>query len=178
MLVVGLGNPGPSYTRTRHNVGFRVLDLLADQLQIHFSTLRYGSIAKSKYKGKPLTFLKPNTYVNLSGKAVHYWLQKERCNYESLLVVLDDLALPLGKLRLRTKGSSGGHNGLNHISHVLQTQAYARLRIGVGRDFEKGRQSQYVLGNFSEKEEASLLPYLEEAKEMVLAFCSIDVQKL
>ncbi len=151
-LIAGLGNPGPEYEKTRHNIGFLVLDRLAADLGGTFKTDKFGQIAQVRAKNKILYLLKPDTYMNLSGKAVRYWLQQLDIPKENLLVVTDDLALPSGKLRLKTKGSDGGHNGLKNINELLQTQEYARLRFGVGNDFPKGKQVDYVLSGWRAEE--------------------------
>ncbi len=156
-LVVGLGNPGPEYKYTRHNVGFLILDHLAEALDVSFASERYAQVAKSRYRGKILVLIKPQTYMNLSGKAVRYWIEKEKIPLENLLVVSDDIHLPLGQIRLRGSGSHGGHNGLKHIIAIMGTQQFNRLRVGVGKNFAPGEQANYVLGKWSE-EEIKLLP--------------------
>ena len=176
-LIAGLGNIGPEYELTRHNIGFLTLDRLADSNKTNFSTQRLADKAELKYKGKQLHLIKPNTYMNLSGKAVAYWLQELKIPKENLLVVVDDLALPFGSLRLRTKGSSAGHNGLNHIELLLGGQGYPRLRMGIGNEFSKGQQIDYVLSRF-EKEEFDALPaFMDKSIEMILSFCSIGVER-
>lgn len=156
-LIVGLGNPGSEYAETRHNIGFKVLDELASDLGTSFSLDKAAFRAEAKFKGRQLVLIKPITYMNLSGKAVNYWLQTEKIPISNLLVVTDDIALPFGTLRMKGKGSDGGHNGLKDIQALLKTQEYARLRFGVGADFTKGRQADYVLGTWK-KEEALALP--------------------
>jgi peptidyl-tRNA hydrolase, PTH1 family len=151
-LIVGLGNIGEEYKDTRHNVGFTVLDALAGASNISFTDKRYGAIANMKYKGRDLILLKPSTYMNLSGNAVDFWLKKENIPLENMLVIVDDLALPTGSIRMRPKGSDGGHNGLSHISTVLGTTEYPRIRIGIGNSFSKGRQVDFVLGKWSKEE--------------------------
>lgn len=153
-LVVGLGNPGAEYAQTRHNIGFMALDALASSAAppVAFVASRYGWRAELRRAGHQLVLLKPSTYMNLSGQAVQYWLGAERLGVEQLLVITDDLSLPVGRLRLRGQGSAGGHNGLAHIEETLGTQAYARVRFGIGSDFPKGRQVDYVLGSFDSKE--------------------------
>lgn len=169
-LIVGLGNIGPEYEDTRHNIGFRVLDAFAKASNAVFEDKRYGAVCELKLKGRSVVLLKPNTYMNLSGKAVNYWMQKEKVASEDLLVVVDDLALPFGTLRLRAQGSDGGHNGLKNINALLGTNAYARLRFGIGNDFLKGQQIDYVLGTF-EGEEAERLPaLLEHCGEIITSF--------
>ncbi len=174
-LVVGLGNIGNEYARTRHNVGFAVLDALARASNVVFSSERYGAVAQMRVKGRTMVLLKPSTYMNLSGKAVSYWLQKERIGVENMLVVVDDIALPFGTLRLRGRGSDGGHNGLKDINAVLGTDAYARLRVGIGGDFPRGMQVDYVLGEWTLQEQEALPAILESAGE---AACSFAMQGL
>ena len=145
-LIVGLGNIGAEYAGTRHNIGFKVLDALAEASNAVFTTARYGDVAELKHKGRTLILLKPSTYMNLSGKAVRYWMEAEKIAPENLLVVSDDIALPFGTLRMRPRGSAGGHNGLKNIAELLGTEDYARMRFGVGGDFPKGHQVDYVLG--------------------------------
>ncbi len=172
-LIVGLGNVGAQYQDTRHNVGFNVADALAESSATSFSDLRYGAVALAKHKGRHLVLLKPNTYMNLSGKAVNYWLQKEKIPFEKLLIVTDDLALPFGKQRLRLKGSDGGHNGLKSINQVLGRTDYARLRIGIGNEFQKGNQVDYVLGKWSAEEMITLPERIKIAAETCQAFTTI-----
>ena len=174
-LIAGLGNIGPEYHETRHNIGFMVVDALAKSAGISFSDGRYGFTATLPVKGRQLLLLKPS--MNLSGNAVRYWLQKENIPLENLLVVVDDLALPFGTLRLKGKGSDAGHNGLKHIAATLGTQAYARLRFGIGNDFPRGGQIDYVLGHFTEDERSLLPQRLETAGEIVKSFClaGIDI---
>jgi PTH1 family peptidyl-tRNA hydrolase len=176
-LIAGLGNVGPEYELTRHNIGFLVLDRLADENKVTFSLERHAEKAELKYKGKQLHLIKPTTYMNLSGKAIAYWLQELSIPKENLLVVLDDIALPFGSLRMRAKGSSAGHNGLKNIELLLNGQDYSRLRFGVGGDFSKGRQVDYVLGNFSKQEFAELPLLMDKASEMILSFCTIGVNR-
>lgn len=174
-LIVGLGNPGIEYAETRHNIGFKVVESLAKELGGSFSTGRLADRAEVKFKGKTLILIKPTTYMNLSGKAVNYWLQAEKINRDQLLVITDDIALPFGKLRMKGKGSDGGHNGLKDIQHVLQSQEYARLRFGVGSDFHKGQQSAYVLGKWSEEEIDLLEERIQIASEFVKGFVTIGL---
>lgn len=169
-LVVGLGNPGAKYQGTRHNIGFEVLDHLLEGSGIFFNPARYGDCATLKIKNKSLLLLKPTTFMNLSGKAVNYWLQREKIPLSRLLVIVDELALPIGKIRLKAKGSSGGHNGLKHIEETLGRQDYARLRIGIGQDFPKGQQVPYVLGHWSEAEQEALAPVMKRAAECVKSY--------
>ena len=175
-LIVGLGNIGPEYALTRHNAGFMVLDRLAAQNGFSFSMTRLAYTAKWQYKGKQLFFVKPTTYMNLSGKAVNYYLKQENIPVENLLVITDDKDLPFGKLRLKPKGSPGGHNGLRNIDEVLATQEYARLRVGIGSNFSKGRQIDFVLGQFPEDEMIQLPDYLDRAGDAALAFCTLGIQ--
>ena len=170
-LIAGLGNIGAEYRDTRHNIGFDVLDALAKASNFVFSDGRYGATATLSLKGRQLVLLKPSTYMNLSGNAVRYYLQKENIPLENLLVVVDDLSLPFGTLRLKPKGSDGGHNGLKHIAATLGTQEYARLRFGIGNDFPRGGQIDYVLGAFSAEERAALPERLAQAGEIVKSFC-------
>ena len=176
-LIAGLGNIGAEYELTRHNAGFLVLDQLADQHKVEFTTERLAAHAEVKHKGRTLHLIKPTTFMNLSGKAVSYWMQELKVPKQNLLVVVDEIALPFGSLRLRPKGSSAGHNGLKNIEEVLQGQDYPRLRFGVGDHFPKGRQVDYVLSNFS-KEEFKLLPdVMIKATQMVLGFCTVGIEK-
>ena len=170
-LIVGLGNIGDEYAATRHNIGFRVLDALAKASNLVFEDRRYGFVAEMRLKGRSLLLLKPSTYMNLSGNAVRYWLQKEKIPVENLLVVVDDLALPFGTLRLKPRGSDAGHNGLKHIQQILGGDGYARLRFGIGNDFPRGGQIDYVLGAFTPEEEELLPAKLERAGEIVKEFC-------
>jgi PTH1 family peptidyl-tRNA hydrolase len=151
-LIVGLGNIGEEYKDTRHNIGFKVLDAFADASNIVFTDKRYGSVCNTRVKGREFVLLKPSTYMNLSGYAVDYWLKKEKIPIENLLVIVDDIALPLGSFRMRPKGSAGGHNGLEHINTILATSEYARIRIGIGNGFTKGSQVNFVLGKWSPEE--------------------------
>ena len=174
-LIVGLGNIGLEYELTRHNIGFLTLDALADKLGVSFVTDKLADIAEAKYKGKTLHLVKPNTYMNLSGKAVNYWLQTLKIPVENLLVIVDDIALEHGVLRLRKKGSSGGHNGLANIETILQTSEYARLRFGVGSDFAKGQQADYVLSNFTKAQLNDLFSPITQAVDTILNVVSIGI---
>ena len=176
-LIVGLGNIGPEYHETRHNIGFMVVDNLAKAAGATFKDGRYGFTTTLSIKGRQLLLLKPSTYMNLSGNAVRYWMQKENIGIENLLIVVDDLALPVGALRLKGKGSDAGHNGLKHIAATLGTQNYARLRFGIGNDFPKGAQVDYVLGHFSDEDWKILPERLDMAGEIVKSFClaGIDI---
>ena len=170
-LIVGLGNIGEEYRETRHNIGFMVLDALAKASNIVFSDGRYGATAQLSLKGRQLILLKPSTYMNLSGNAVRYWMQQEKIPLENVLIVVDDLALPFGTLRLKGKGSDAGHNGLKHIAATLGTQNYARLRFGIGNDFPKGGQIDFVLGHFDEEAMKQMPERLEVAQEIIKSFC-------
>lgn len=176
-LIAGLGNIGPQYELTRHNIGFLTLDRLADVHKVEFSTTRLADKAELRYKGKQLHLIKPNTYMNLSGKAVAYWLQALDIPRENLLVIVDDLALPFGTLRMRAQGSSAGHNGLGNIEEVLGGKNYARLRMGIGSQFSKGQQVDYVLGNFEQPELEALPAYMDRAIEATLGFCTMGVER-
>lgn len=170
-LIVGLGNIGDEYARTRHNIGFRVVDTLAQEAGINFEDKRYGFIGTIKVKNQTLTLLKPSTYMNLSGNAVRYWMNEKKIPVERVLVVVDDLSLPFGHLRLKPSGSDGGHNGLKHIASVLGSQKYARLRFGIGNDFPRGGQVDYVLGEFTPEDLQSMDEHLKLAAEAVKTFC-------
>lgn len=176
-LIVGLGNIGDEYHNTRHNIGFMVLDALAKASNIVFSDKRYGAIARLPLKGRQLFLLKPSTYMNLSGFAVRYYMQQEKIPLENVLVIVDDLALPFGTLRLKGKGSDAGHNGLRHIALTLGVENYARLRFGIGNNFSRGGQINYVLSPFDEKEWEPMNERLETAAEIVKSFClaGIDI---
>ena len=176
-LIVGLGNPGSEYANDRHNVGFLVMDALAIKTNSRFSTERYADVAKVKYRGHILVLIKPNTYMNLSGNAVRYWLEKEKISLQHLLIVLDDLDLPQGQIRLRAKGSGGSHNGLNHIIQVLDTEDFPRLRIGIGSDFPKGMQVDYVLGQWSKEEEKIMKPAILDAADAMLTFVHLGIER-
>jgi len=176
-LVAGLGNIGPDYENTRHNIGFEVLDFLAGESGIFFDSDRYAFKAEVKSKGRTFVLIKPTTFMNLSGKAVNYWMQKENIPLERLLVVTDDLALPLGTLRMKGKGSDGGHNGLKHINQILGRSDYARLRFGIGNEFSKGRQVDYVLGKWDAEEKTMLPERIKQAAEMIVSFGVIGVQR-
>jgi len=170
-LIVGLGNIGSEYSDTRHNIGFMTLDALAKASNIVFDVnKRYGAIAELRLKNQQLVLLKPYTYMNLSGNAVRYWMQKEKIEIEKLLIVVDDLALPFGSLRLKTKGSDAGHNGLKHIQEVLGTVNYNRLRFGIGNDFPQGRQVDFVLDSFTEEERSILPERIDKAIDIIKSF--------
>jgi PTH1 family peptidyl-tRNA hydrolase len=176
-LIVGLGNIGKEYEGTRHNAGFMALDAFAKQADSPFITERYASKSIVKVKGQTLILIKPTTYMNLSGNAVSYWMMMERISIENVLVIVDDIALDTGVLRLRPAGSAGGHNGLEHISKILNTNAYARLRIGVGGNFSRGHQIDYVLGKFKPDELQILEPKIDTAIEIVKSFALIGVDR-
>lgn len=175
-LIVGLGNPGKEYEETRHNIGFKVVDEIARELGATFVLDKAAFRAEVKYKGRILILIKPITYMNLSGKAVNYWLQTEKIDLKNLLVITDDIALPFGKLRLKGKGSDGGHNGLKDIQAVLKTEVYARLRFGVGNDFSKGRQADYVLGEWGKEEQLSLPERIQTAAEFIKSFSFVGLE--
>ncbi len=176
-LIVGLGNPGVEYKNTRHNIGFKTLDTLAKVSNVAFNTAKLAERAVVKHKGRTLVLIKPTTYMNLSGKAMNYWMKKENVSIENTLVITDDLALPFGKLRLKPKGSPGGHNGLKDIQEVLGTNVYARLRFGIGDEFSKGKQVDFVLGKWSDSEEEQLVERIDLAIDIVKAFSTIGVQR-
>ncbi len=176
-LIVGLGNIGPEYENTRHNIGFKVLDTLAGEFSTFFSPERYGDVARIKHKGRTLILLKPSTFMNLSGKAVHYWLTKEKLNEEQMLIVTDDLALPFGKIRIRAKGSDGGHNGLKSINLLLGTNVYPRLRFGIGDEFSKGQQVSYVLSEWTEEQQQILPQRKKIAADAILSFSTIGIAR-
>ena len=176
-LIVGLGNIGAEYAGTRHNVGFAAVEYLVQQRNGSFSSDRYADVAEVRWKNKQLTILKPTTYMNLSGKAVRYHLEKWKIPMENLLVIYDDKDLPLGQLRLRGQGTGGTHNGLNNILDVLQSDRFARLRIGIGNDFPQGRQVEFVLGHFSEEEKTVLRPAIERTMEIITSFADQGLQR-
>lgn len=169
-LIAGLGNIGAEYRNTRHNIGFMVLDYLAKEFGTTFISSRYASVAEISIKGRKITLIKPSTYMNLSGKAVSYWLRERKIGREDLLVISDDLALPFGTIRMRKQGSEGGHNGLKSITESLGGNNYARLRVGIGDNFSRGGQIDYVLGTFGEEEKAELQAIIERAAKAVEAF--------
>lgn len=169
-LIAGLGNIGEEYAGTRHNIGFDVLDELAVRKDVRFTTERLASVAEFKEKGKSFLLIKPTTYMNLSGKALSYWMQDQKIHIQNVLVVLDDLALPLGSIRIRPKGSDAGHNGLKNIDQVLHSQNYARLRFGIGNDFAKGRQVEFVLGKWKTDEKPTVEHAIQKAADAILSF--------
>jgi PTH1 family peptidyl-tRNA hydrolase len=174
-LIVGLGNPGSKYADTRHNIGFDVLDALIKDSESSFQIARYADRAEIKFKGRKLVLIKPNTFMNLSGKAVHFWLQKEKIPMSNLLVISDDLALPFGTLRLKGKGSAGGHNGLKDIEAVLKTGIYSRLRFGIGSDYARGKQADFVLGPWSLEEQNDLSERIIQSTKFVLSFVTMGL---
>lgn len=176
-LIAGLGNIGDEYINTRHNIGFIVLDALAQSAGVKFSMGRHAFVTETRVKNKELILVKPTTFMNLSGKAVKYWLDKEKIPIENLLVITDDVDLDLGVLRLRSKGSGGSHNGLNHIIETLGMTDFARLRIGIGNDYAKGFQVEYVLGEWSKKEVKILIPKIETAVELIKSFVLSGVDR-
>jgi PTH1 family peptidyl-tRNA hydrolase len=176
-LIAGLGNAGDEYYNTRHNIGFRILDTLAKASNIKFMDKRYGFIAKYKYAGKLFVLLKPTTYVNRSGRAVNYWLNKAGVPVENLLVIVDDVALPLGTLRIKSKGGDGGHNGLQNINQILGHQNYARLRFGIGSDYDYGSQVDYVLGKWRDEEEKVLKDRISICHDIIISFGTNGIEK-
>jgi len=176
-LLVGLGNIGPEYAETRHNIGFMVLDELARQQNAQFELSRHAFVTEIKHKGKSFTLVKPTTFMNLSGKAVSHYLSTLKIPVSNMLVITDDLAIPFGKLRMRAKGSAGGHNGLKHIEETLDTNEYARLRFGIEANFPKGRQVDYVLSPFFEEEQEKLPAIIQKATEMSLSFGTIGLER-
>lgn len=169
-LIVGLGNIGPDYDDTRHNIGFKILDFLAEQEDFSFESAKLGAVATFKHKGKSVVCLKPSTYMNLSGKAVKYWMDKENIALDNVLVVTDDINLPFGSIRLKGKGSDGGHNGLKDIQNILQTTKYNRFRFGVGSDFSKGKQVDYVLGKWDEDQQKAMPERLKVSADLIRSF--------
>lgn len=169
-LIVGLGNIGAEYINTRHNIGFKVLDLLAKNESLSFDNLKFGALAELKLKGKTFFLLKPNTYMNLSGKAVKYWMEKENIPLQNILIIADDLNLSFGTIRIRSKGSDGGHNGLKNITLLLNTQEYARFRFGISDEFKKGKQVDYVLGKWDDLELTKLPERLEVSSMIIKSF--------
>lgn len=174
-LIVGLGNPGKEYEETRHNIGFKVVDEIARELGAIFTLDKAAFRAEAKFKGRTIILIKPITFMNLSGKAVNYWLKAEKIEQQNLMVITDDIALPFGKLRLKGKGSDGGHNGLKDIQAVLKTVEYSRLRFGVGNDFSKGRQADYVLGEWSKDEQLALPERIQTATEFIKSFSFVGL---
>ncbi len=175
-LIVGLGNIGEEYKDTRHNIGFTVLDAMALASNTAFTDKRYGSVCQIKYKGRDLILLKPSTFMNLSGNAVDYWLKKEKIPVDNMLVIVDDIALPLGSIRMRHKGSDGGHNGLAHISSILGTHEYPRIRFGIGNSFRKGSQVDFVLGTWNQEERKTVGERISVVIEMIRSFAFVGTE--
>ena len=175
-LIVGLGNIGDEYAHTRHNIGFDVLDYLAKENDLKFKSDRLADVAELKYKGKQLILIKPTTYMNLSGKALNYWMQNEKIAIENVLVIVDELALPFGKIRLGPKGSDGGHNGLKNIQEILNTNQYPRLRFGIGNNYPKGQQINYVLGKWTLEENTALPSRIQIAIDIIQSFVLAGIQ--
>ncbi|MBQ0075798.1 MAG: aminoacyl-tRNA hydrolase [Bacteroidales bacterium] len=176
-LIVGLGNIGDEYRNTRHNIGFRMLDAFAEASNIAFEDKRYGFVGKGRVKNAELVLLKPSTFMNLSGNAVRYWMNEEKIPLENLLVLVDDLNLPFGSIRIRKQGSNGGHNGLGHIQQVLCTENYARVRFGIGNDYARGAQINFVLGQWSDEEEKIMPERLDIVKQIIPSFCLQGIDK-
>jgi PTH1 family peptidyl-tRNA hydrolase len=176
-LIVGLGNIGEEYAETRHNIGFKIVDHLAAEAGVKFTPDRYADVAQFKHKGKQLILIKPTTYMNLSGKAVNYWLQSEKIDVENMIILVDELALPFGKIRIGPKGSDGGHNGLKSIQESIKTSNYPRLRFGISNEFNKGAQVNYVLGKWSAEELKTLSERIKIAADAVKAFSFIGLQR-
>ena len=176
-LVVGLGNIGAEYAETRHNIGFKVLDRLAAETNTSFISGRYGAVAEFRHRGHIVTLLKPSTYMNLSGKAVRYWLSELKIDKAQLLVVVDDIALSFGELRIRKKGSAGGHNGLKNITELLGGEDYARMRFGIGGDFARGHQVDYVLGEWSAEEREKMDERLKVFSDAILSYISVGLDR-
>jgi PTH1 family peptidyl-tRNA hydrolase len=176
-LIAGLGNIGDQYLNTRHNIGFIVSDALAGEANAKFKQERYAEVTKLKHKARVLVVIKPSTYMNLSGKAIKYWLDKEKIPLDNLLVVTDDIALPTGTIRLRAKGGDGGHNGLMNIIEILGTSNFSRLRMGIGDDFARGYQVDYVLSNWTKKEEELMIPAVEKAVKAIKSYVQIGIER-
>ena len=175
-LIVGLGNIGSEYQNTRHNIGFKILDALASASNISFMDKRYGMVAEMKHKGRTLILLKPSTYMNLSGLAVNYWLKNSKLDFSKMLVLVDDIALPFGTIRIRPKGGAGGHNGLESINQVLGSNEYVRVRFGIGDNFRTGQKANYVLGEWSTAEEKELPFLIDQCVEIVKSFAAIGLE--
>ena len=176
-LIVGLGNIGKEYELTRHNIGFLVADQLADKFDTHFTPDRYAEKAEFKYKGRTIHIIKPTTYMNLSGKAVSHWMNTEKIPIDNVLIVTDDIALPLGKIRMRTKGSAGGHNGLQNIIDVMGTDQFNRIKFGIGNDFPRGRQVEFVLGKWADNEIIDVESGISRSIEMIESFAIQGAQR-
>lgn len=175
-LIVGLGNIGAEYVNTRHNIGFKILDHFAKKESLSFETVKLGALAKHNHKGRTFFLLKPNTYMNLSGKSVQYWIDKKNIPLENVLVITDDLNLPFGTIRIKPKGSDGGHNGLKNINLILNTNAYTRFRFGISDEFKKGQQVNYVLGEWGDDEKAKLPERLDLAAEIIVSFATAGLE--
>ena len=175
-LIVGLGNIGDEYADTRHNIGFTILDAFARASGVGFSDRRYGAVCETKYKGRTFVLLKPSTFMNLSGNAVSYWLKKEKIPVDNLLVIVDDIALPPGSIKMKPKGGDGGHNGLSHINSVLSTSEYSRIRVGIGNGFRKGAQVNYVLGKWSPEEKKFIEERIAIVIEMIRSFGTVGTE--
>ena len=175
-LILGIGNKGEKYANTRHNIGFKVVEKIAEKIEAPFNTVNFGWMAEGKYKGRKVFLLKPDTYVNLSGNALRFWMQKENIPVENLMIISDDLALPFGTLRMKLKGSDAGHNGLKSIQEQLQTQNYPRLRFGISAEFSEGKQVDYVLGKWSEEEKEKLPERIEKFSKACLSFVFAGIQ--
>ncbi len=175
-LIAGLGNMHPDYNATRHNIGFEIVDFLANELGISFKNDQLADVAEGKYKGRSLILIKPSTYMNLSGKSVRYWMQKKKVKKENLVVIVDDKNLDFGQIRLRKKGSDGGHNGLKDVNNFIGAD-YARLKVGIGNNFPKGRQVDFVLGKWSDKEVDGLRTIIPQASDTVKSFCAIGIDR-
>lgn len=176
-LIVGLGNIGEDYEHTRHNIGFDVVEFMANEAGVKFVNDLHAYVAEMKFKGKTLVLIKPTTYMNLSGKAVNYWLQAEKIPIENMMVIVDELALPFGKIRIGPKGSDGGHNGLKNIQETLNTSSYPRLRFGIGNEFGKGYQVNYVLGKWNDEEKKTLNERIKIASDAIKAFAFAGLQR-
>lgn len=176
-LIVGLGNIGDEYRNTRHNIGFRMLDAFAEASNIAFEDKRYGFVGHGRVKNAEVVLLKPSTFMNLSGNAVRYWMKEENVPLENIFILVDDLNLPFGQLRIRKQGSNGGHNGLGHIQSVLNTPNYARLRFGIGNDYSRGAQINFVLGQWSDEEEKTIQELLPKTTEIIKSFCLQGIDK-
>jgi len=176
-LIIGLGNAEQKYVGTRHNIGFEIVSALAKKLEAPFTSERYAYKAEAKYKGRTLILLMPTTYMNLSGNAVRYWMEKEEVEAQNILIVSDDIDLPIGVLRLRPKGGGGSHNGINHIIEILQHTHFPRLRFGIGKNYPQGLQVEYVLGRFFPEEKELVSAAIEKAVEICLSFCTAGIQR-
>ena len=176
-LIAGLGNIGEEYENTRHNIGFQIVEHLAYEAKVKFTSGRHAFVAETKFKGKTLILIKPTTFMNLSGKAINYWMQAEKIPVENIMVIVDDLALPFGKIRIGPKGSDGGHNGLKHIQETLNTNVYARLRFGIGNEFNKGAQINYVLGKWDKEELKTLEERIKISCDAIKTFVFAGLQK-